>query len=51
MEEIKLNDKTMIPNICYGSNIIRYDRDSKIKIIFKIFKKIYMFKFKELKIV
>ncbi len=49
METILLNDNNKIPVICYGSNIVPYDCNSKLKVILKIIKKTLTFKFKELK--
>ncbi len=49
MDTIKLNDNNKIPVICYGSNIISYNRDNFFKNIILVIKKILLLKFNELK--
>ncbi len=49
MKTIALNDNNKIPIMCYGSNIINYNRNNKAKRILKILKKVLFLRFKELK--
>lgn len=49
MKKIKLSDGNYIPAICYGTSIINYSCDNKIRYYSQILKKIITFKFKNLK--
>lgn len=49
MNYIKLNDGAIIPSLCYGSNIVNYNYENKIKFYGKILSKVIKIKKKELK--